>query len=214
MSQWYIAYEKNGWIDGWHWNAGSLLINHLLIHPFSQCCYHMTQCNPKFIPHGYNKNWTSPCNKVCGANMGQTWLLSVPDGPHVGSWTLLSGLPYCESPNDTSGLFYKEIHLQSAKCPLKTNGCSANLKLTSLVKEVTDISLTNKLWNTFCACFIQNAYAMTEIDCIYNSYRNNFWPVWSVSMLSPHKKTIMQNIYYWRDVNKKKHFTVASTVPF
>ena len=32
-----------------------------------------------------------PCSKVHGANMGHDWILSVPDEPHVGPWTLLSG---------------------------------------------------------------------------------------------------------------------------
>ena len=29
-------------------------------------------------------------SKIHGANMGPTWVLSAPDGPHVGPWTLLS----------------------------------------------------------------------------------------------------------------------------
>ena len=33
----------------------------------------------------------NPDSKVHGANMGHTWVLSAPDGPHVGPWTLLSG---------------------------------------------------------------------------------------------------------------------------
>ena len=34
--------------------------------------------------------------KFIGANMEPTWVLSAPDGPHVGPWTLLSGkLPLC-----------------------------------------------------------------------------------------------------------------------
>ena len=33
----------------------------------------------------------APDNKVHEANMGPTWVLSAPDGPHVGPWTLLSG---------------------------------------------------------------------------------------------------------------------------
>ena len=33
-----------------------------------------------------------PDNKVHGANMGPTWVLSALDGPHVGAMTLLSGL--------------------------------------------------------------------------------------------------------------------------
>ena len=32
-------------------------------------------------------------SKVHGANMGPTWVLSAPDGSHVGPWTLLSGFP-------------------------------------------------------------------------------------------------------------------------
>ena len=32
----------------------------------------------------------SPDSKVHVANMGPTWVLSVPGGPHVGPWTLLS----------------------------------------------------------------------------------------------------------------------------
>ena len=33
-----------------------------------------------------------PDSKVHGPNMGPTWVLWAPDGPHVGPWTLLSGL--------------------------------------------------------------------------------------------------------------------------
>ena len=35
----------------------------------------------------------SPDSNVHGANMGPTWVLSAPDGPHVGPGTLLSGSP-------------------------------------------------------------------------------------------------------------------------
>ena len=34
-----------------------------------------------------------PDSKVHGANMGPIWVLSAPDGPHVGPWTLPSGFP-------------------------------------------------------------------------------------------------------------------------
>ena len=36
----------------------------------------------------------TPDSKVPGANMGPTWGLSAPDGPHVGPGTLLSGTWY------------------------------------------------------------------------------------------------------------------------
>ena len=32
-----------------------------------------------------------PDSKGCGANMGPAWVLSAPDGTHVGPWNLLSG---------------------------------------------------------------------------------------------------------------------------
>ena len=35
-----------------------------------------------------------PDSKAHEANMGPTWELSAPDGPHVGPWTLLAGLGY------------------------------------------------------------------------------------------------------------------------
>ena len=38
----------------------------------------------------YKTNIT-PDSKVHGDNMGPTWALSAPDGPHVDTWTLLSG---------------------------------------------------------------------------------------------------------------------------
>ena len=33
-----------------------------------------------------------PDSNVHGVNKGPTWILSAPDGPHVGPWTLLSGI--------------------------------------------------------------------------------------------------------------------------
>ena len=35
-----------------------------------------------------------PDSKVHGANIRPTWVLSAPDGPHVGPWNLLSGETY------------------------------------------------------------------------------------------------------------------------
>ena len=39
--------------------------------------------------------------------------------------------------------FAKEVNLWLAKCPLKTNGRLANLRLTSLVKEATNLWAAN-----------------------------------------------------------------------
>ena len=41
-----------------------------------------------------------PESKVHGANVGHTWVLSAPDGPHVASWTLLSGMFYVVHSNE------------------------------------------------------------------------------------------------------------------
>ena len=48
-----------------------------------------TQCT--LYPDDYDH---VPDSKVPGANMGPTWVLSAPDGPHDGPWTLLSGMSY------------------------------------------------------------------------------------------------------------------------
>ena len=42
----------------------------------------------------YHHSKTIPDNKVHGANMGPTWVLSAQYGPHVAPWTLLSGVCY------------------------------------------------------------------------------------------------------------------------
>ena len=46
-----------------------------------------------------NSNQHGPDNKVHGANMGPTWVLSAPDGPHVGPMNL-SFRGFAECPND------------------------------------------------------------------------------------------------------------------
>ena len=54
-----------------------------------------------------------PGSKVHGATMGPSWVLSAPDGPHVGPWTLLSGLLWT-TPNyiDTSVNHYNNDCVQ------------------------------------------------------------------------------------------------------
>ena len=48
--------------------------------------YSTMNCRPlKFdMFHQSTSQWNYPDNKVHGANMGPTWVLSAPDGPHVG----------------------------------------------------------------------------------------------------------------------------------
>ena len=58
------------------------------------CTYSVNQIQadgeitPLVLPPGY------PDNKVHGANMGPTWVLSAPDGPHVGPMNLAIGYSY------------------------------------------------------------------------------------------------------------------------
>ena len=49
---------------------------------FAQTLHHS---QPTII---HSKTWTTPDSKVHGANMGPTWVLSAPDGPHVGPMNL------------------------------------------------------------------------------------------------------------------------------
>ena len=53
-----------------------------------------------------------PDNKVHGANMVPTWILSVPDGPMLAPWSLLSGeLSRCE------GWWVSRSYGDSTSCP-------------------------------------------------------------------------------------------------
>ena len=47
------------------------------------------------LDNNYNPNLTIPDNKVHGTNMGPTWVLSAPGGPHVGPMNLAiwDGMP-------------------------------------------------------------------------------------------------------------------------
>ena len=57
--------------------------------------------------------WTIPDSKVHGANMGPTWVLSAPDGPHFGPMNLAirdSGQQYEQDVNSlTFLLIYKNF---------------------------------------------------------------------------------------------------------
>ena len=44
------------------------------------------------VAHASQKWVITGLDNVHGANMGPTWVLSAPDGPHVDPWTLLSGM--------------------------------------------------------------------------------------------------------------------------
>ena len=52
--------------------------------------HHPSQCRPRSMsPYGVTRLlWLYPDSKVHGANMGPTWVLSVPDGPHIGPMNL------------------------------------------------------------------------------------------------------------------------------
>ena len=51
------------------------------------CCIQLGKTKLNTVE--YNNNyWNNPDSKVHGANMGPTWVLSAPDGPHVGPMNL------------------------------------------------------------------------------------------------------------------------------
>ena len=62
-----------------------------------------------------------PDSKVHGANMGPTWVLAAPDGPHVGPMNLaIRGIcPYSLVPDDKLGLLWAvdKKQLSSAQYP-------------------------------------------------------------------------------------------------
>ena len=52
-------------------------------------CPHPLKCIIKLWWKKQTLLWKNPDNKVHGANMGPTWVLSAPDGPHVGPMNLV-----------------------------------------------------------------------------------------------------------------------------
>ena len=64
----------------------------------SQITHNWTICSKAYSGWQQGKYQSSmslhPDSKVHGANMGPTWVLSVPDGPMLAPWTLLSGWPF------------------------------------------------------------------------------------------------------------------------
>ena len=51
----------------------------------------------------------NPDNKVHGANMGPTWVLSTPDGPQIGPMKLAIG----EGIAETNGVLFTDAHTAS-----------------------------------------------------------------------------------------------------
>ena len=54
-------------------------------------CRYMASLGQIEIITEINKTSIDPDSRIHGANMGPAWVLSAPDKPHVGPWTLLSG---------------------------------------------------------------------------------------------------------------------------
>ena len=73
------------------------------------------------------------------------WDRAITDQYHGGCWWPVAS-------------FTKEVNLQLAKCPLKTNGHLANRRLTSLVKEATGIYLMSCICNHH-----DDVYCLTDI---------------------------------------------------
>ena len=102
----------------------------------------------------------SPDNKVHGANMGPTWVMSASDGPHVGPMNLLSGRVTCIWPlswiakrwngstflqgnylcakyqdnswTDDNLVCYKQAHQSQRSWETKFNGFRAGRKLCAI----------------------------------------------------------------------------------
>ena len=79
-------------------NIISSFDNHLICQCVSHAAANKSCCSKPYPIKPYIKmaNFTDPGpdNKVHGANMGPTWVLSVPDGPHVGPTNLAMRTTY------------------------------------------------------------------------------------------------------------------------
>ena len=100
-----IAKHFVKWIKGWfkhccktilsftyfHWRKFSetchLWFGHDLVYIFGNASYNVSFLSLPWVSCCHWQNF--PDSKVHGANMGLTWVLSAPDGPHVGPMNLV-----------------------------------------------------------------------------------------------------------------------------
>ena len=68
----------------------------------------------------------NPDSKIHGANMGPTWVLSAPDGPHVGPMHLAIRVVRCDG--DFKTMIFKRTKQQNNLGYLLWNSCQVNAK--------------------------------------------------------------------------------------
>ena len=79
------------------------------------------------------KSTSIPDSKVHGANMGPTWVLSAPGGPHVGPMNLAIWDPF-NSPNKGPVQQKMHVHVVTSSCSNISNLSGNNLTLNRLVQ--------------------------------------------------------------------------------
>ena len=84
-------------VDVWEWRIN--FISHFTGHVITNPCWNYSQ---SMLSKGAPGVSHFPDNKVHGANMGITWVLSAPDGPHVGPMNLALIIKYV--PNSRVGV--------------------------------------------------------------------------------------------------------------
>ena len=97
---------------------------------------------------------TVPASKVNGANMGPTWVLSAPDGPHVGPMNLV--IRGCSSASQVNLKDTGEINGNptTAKTATKARALSIHLGMYYLSALVDDLQ---SLWSLWYSLLLENS---------------------------------------------------------
>ena len=85
-----------------------------------------------------------PDSKVHGANMGPTWVLSAPDGQHVGIMNLAIRGSYTAGGN--IALLLRQICDYASQITDNLRGCSFNSLFRLTLTKLSDICITDHLW--------------------------------------------------------------------
>ena len=136
--------------------GGKWLIHDTKHHEDNSCKSWNSPAEPPEYTHGKH-----PDSKVHGANVGPTWVLSAPDGPHVGPMNIATRAPY-RPPTRMCGAYFGS---------LKYNLCSAVVSLMlcaiTLLFTVPDWDLTELCQIVY---VVHHVKATTVATCDVNDF--------------------------------------------
>ena len=127
-----------------------------------------------------------PDNKVHGANMGPTWVLSAPDGPHVGPMNLAIRDSYCQgsyhcgqhstsaiTKHDWLAAWMSVIHQSALRTILCATPSQGGMIHTPVLLQTDWYNICIMTSHVFNQCSFQVGQTFRNI-CVWNLHVRNF----------------------------------------